>query len=266
MRKLTISLGQMDIALGDPQTNLEQVRTWTAEAYRRGSGLVLFPELWSTGCDWEHLDELATPLGAGTFADMADLAAEFRLAVGGSILERFDGKVYNTFALYDAAGDILGLYRKLHLFRLMQEEQWLAAGDETALVEAPWGQTGLAICYDLRFAELFRLYALDGAEIALLPAEWPDIRLDHWRTLLKARAIENQMFVAAVNSVGEMKGDVFGGHSALVDPWGNLLIEGGTEPELLTAELDLDEVARVRKKIPVFSDRRTDVYGNLTRN
>ncbi|MFQ5407492.1 MAG: carbon-nitrogen family hydrolase [Anaerolineales bacterium] len=261
MRNLTVSLGQMDISLGDVAANFGQVRAWTAEAASRGSGLVLFPELWSTGCDWEHLDELATPLGAGIFADISDLAAEFRLAVGGSVLERHEGKFYNTFVLYGPNGGLLGVYRKLHLFRLMQEDQWLAAGDETALIETPWGQTGLAICYDLRFAELFRLYALGGAELALLPAEWPEVRVAHWRTLVRARAIENQMFVAAVNRVGASQGETFGGRSALVDPWGNILVEGGAGPELLTAEIDLGMVAHVRNKIPVFADRRHDIYG-----
>lgn len=263
MRQLRISLGQMDVKLGDPAANLRQVQEWTAEAAQRGSALALFPELWSTGGDWEHLQELAAPLGSGVFADMADLAAEFRVALGGSILERHEGKVYNTFALYGPDGALLGVYRKLHLFRLMQEDQWLAAGDSPALVDSPWGRTGLAICYDVRFAELLRLYALEGAEIALLPAEWPLVRVEHWRTLIRARAIENQMFVAAVNRVGESQGEVFGGHSAVVDPWGQVLVEGGTQAELLTAEIDLEAVPNVREKIPVFADRRADVYGNL---
>jgi len=264
MTKLTISLGQMDVRLGDVAANVQQAHAWTALAAERGSQLLLFPELWNSGCDWQHLAQHAAPLGSGAFAEMSDLAAEFRISVGGSMLEKRGEQVYNTFALYGSDGSLTGVYRKIHLFRLMDEHKWLAAGDSPTLADAPWGATGLAVCYDLRFAELFRLYALQGAQLALLPAEWPLLRVGHWRTLLQARAIENQMFVASVNRVGETDGVPFGGHSAIVDPWGEIVIEGGLEPALLTAEIDLARVAAVRETIPVFADRRADVYGDYS--
>jgi predicted amidohydrolase len=257
---LTLSLGQMDVALGDPDTNFAQVRAWTAEAARRGSALVLFPELWSTGYDLENWRKHASPPGEGMLARLAALAAEHKIAVGGSVLEVRDGKAYNAFALFDAEGGLSATYRKTHLFRLMDEEKWLAPGESLELVEAEWGLTGLGICYDLRFPELFRHYALRGARLVLLPAEWPARRAYHWQTLLRARAIENQMFLAACNRVGESKGEVFGGGSAVIDPWGEAVVEGGSRAALLTAEIDLGQVDEVRKKIPVFEDRRPDIY------
>jgi omega-amidase len=170
------------------------------------------------------------------------------------------GRAYNAFALYDAAGSLLATYRKVHLFRLMDDEKWLAPGDRVELVETDWGLTGLGICYDLRFPELFRAYALRGARLVLLPAEWPSRRAAHWHTLLRARAIENQMFVAACNRVGESKGEHFGGGSAIIDPWGEAVIEAGSAETLLTAEIDLAQADAVRQRIPVFEDRRPDVY------
>jgi predicted amidohydrolase len=154
----------------------------------------------------------------------------------------------------------LGEYSKVHLYRLMDEDKYLTAGDRPTVIDLPWGAAGLAICYDLRFPELFRKYALAGARMVILPAEWPRPRLAHWRTLLRARAIENQMFVIACNRVGETPGDHFPGHSAIVDPWGKAIVEGAEGEELLTAEIDLEEVIRFRELIPVFEDRRPDLY------
>jgi predicted amidohydrolase len=142
----------------------------------------------------------------------------------------------------------------------MDEDKWLAPGEESVLVEADWGKTGLAICYDLRFTELFRKYALNGAKLVILPAEWPNRRTAHWQTLLRARAIEDQMYVIAVNRVGESRGEHFGGRSAVIDPWGEAVVEAGSDPALLHAEIDLALVDDVRKRIPVFEDRRPDVY------
>ncbi len=256
----TLSLAQTPIHLGDPAANFERVRAWTVEAARRGSGLVVFPELWSTGYDLENWQRHASPPGEGMFAKLAALARENKIAIGGSVLESRDGRAYNAFALYDASGALLATYRKVHLFRLMDEDRWLAPGDRLELVEADWGLTGLGICYDLRFPELFRSYALRGAKLMLLPAEWPSRRAAHWHTLLRARAIENQMFVAGCNRVGESKGEHFGGGSAVIDPWGEAVIEGGSAEALLTAEIDLALVDTVRKRIPVFEDRRPDIY------
>ena len=118
----------------------------------------------------------------------------------------------------------------------------------------------MAICYDLRFPELFRHYALQGARLILLPAEWPNPRREHWRTLLRARAIENQCFVAACNRVGESDGTSFFGASAVIDPWGATLIEGDDTPAILTTTLDLSLVENVRERIPVFADRRPELY------
>ena len=263
---LTISLAQMDCRLGEPAANFAVAAEMVAEAARRGSDLVLLPELWSTAYALDRAAELAAPLAQGPgdggwFGQFAALAAEHRLWLAGSLLEVRGGRFYNCLAVYGPDGALRGAYRKIHLFRLMAEEQYLAPGEVTGVVDLPWGRAGLTICYDLRFPELFRRYALDGARLILIPAEWPHPRREHWRTLLRARAIENQCFVAACNRVGATGSNTFFGASAVVDPWGETLVEGGEAAMLLTVSLDLALVDTVRQRIPVFADRRADLYG-----
>lgn len=259
--ELTISLAQMDIAFGDPATNLARVRQMADAAVRRGSDILLLPELWSTGYDLANAADYATPLDDGIFAELGLLADARGLYLLGSNLALDDAGGYrNTAVLFAPGGEQLGLYSKIHLFRLMAEDQYLTAGDQTSLVALPWGKAGLAICYDLRFPELFRQYALAGANMIFLPAEWPHPRLAHWRTLLRARAIENQLFMIACNRVGNAGESDFFGHSCIIDPWGEIVIEAGEGEMLVTAVIDTDDVSRARRKIPVFSDRRPELY------
>lgn len=266
---LTLTMAQMDCRLGDPAHNFARAEGFVEEAARRGSDLVLLPELWSTAYDLGRAAELAAPLvqqaGEGAagnwFGRLAALAQAQGIWVAGSILEALDGRFYNSFTIYGPDGRLHAVYRKLHLFRLMQEEKYLAQGQESVVAHLPWGDAGMAICYDLRFPELFRRYALGGARLMLIPSEWPHPRRTHWRTLLRARAIENQCFVAACNRVGETNGATFFGASAVIDPWGETLVEAGETEALLTVTIDLATVDGARKRIPVFEDRRADIYG-----
>ena len=263
---ITISLAQMDCILGRPQKNFERAGELLALAAQRGSDLAVLPELWSTAYDLENAAAYASSLSArgragNWFSRFAKLAKTHRLWLTGSILEvQADGLFYNCMPLYAPDGTLKGVYRKIHLFRLMHEDQYLAPGQGTTLLDLPWGKTGLAICYDLRFPELFRRYAIYGAQLLLIPAEWPSPRQEHWRTLLRARAIENQCFVAACNRAGVSQDTSFCGHSAVIDPWGETLAEAGSSEELLTGTLDLGLTDEVRRRIPVFEDRRPELY------
>ena len=259
--KVTISLGQMDIVLGQPEANLATVQRMAGEAARRGSQVLVLPELWSTGYDLENAGRHATSISEGIFAAVAELARSCQLHILGSCLALLaPGRYGNTAVWFDPAGNNLATYSKIHLFRLMSEEQYLTAGQQSTIVETPWGAAGLAICYDLRFPELFRAYALGGAKLIFLPAEWPHPRLAHWQTLLRARAIENQIFIVACNRIGVAKNNSFFGHSCLIDPWGETIIEGGEGELLLTATIEIDQVNQVRQKIPIFADRRPELY------
>jgi omega-amidase len=258
---MIISLGQMDVLLGRPDENLAKAERMAAAAAARGSDILLLPELWSTGYDLANAAVHASPIDAGSFAEMARLAQTYQLHIFGSCLSRLgEGRYGNTAVLFAPDGRSLGHYSKIHLFRLMAEDQYLTAGDRTVLLDAPWGRTGLAICYDLRFPELCRAYALNGARLIFLPSEWPHPRLAHWRALLRARAIENQLYMVACNRVGISKDTHFFGHSCIIDPWGEIVIEAGESEMVVTAVIDLDLVDSVRRQIPVFSDRRPELY------
>jgi omega-amidase len=261
--KLKISLAQMQIALGDVRKNVNTAEEMIIDAAQRGSHLVVLPELWSTGYALDQARELSNPLNVGVFAQMATLATQNKISVIGSALEKRGLEVTNSASFFAPNGRLMGVYRKIHLFRLMEEDRWLQPGEAPLIMDLPWGTTGVAICYDLRFPELFRRYALQGAKLIIMPAEWPIDRIDHWRTLLIARAIENQCYMVATNSVGQTGSTTFGGHSMIVDPWGKIVMEIGETPMLATAEIDLDYVEVIRNRIPVFEDRRSDVYGTL---
>ena len=261
MTRLVISLGQMDVLLGQPDVNLAQVRLLAAESARQGADVLVLPELWSTGYDLGRAADYATAVTTGIFAEIANLSKEHSIHILGSCLSLLGEKQYgNTAVLFNPAGDLLGAYSKVHLFQLMDEHKYLTPGNGRCLVQTPWGESGLAICYDLRFPELFRAYALDGAKIVFLPAEWPYPRLAHWQTLLRARAIENQMYIVACNRVGTTDGTSFFGHSCVIDPWGEIVVEAGDTPVLLTVAVDLEKVPEIRAQIPVFADRNPAVY------
>lgn len=263
MAKLRISLAQMNIALGDVRKNVNTAEEMITEAAKRGSHLVVLPELWSTGYALDQARELGTQLNVGIFAQVATLATQNKISVVGSLLERRGLEVTNSGTFFAPNGRLMGVYRKIHLFRLMEEDRWLQPGAAPLIMDLPWGTTGMAICYDLRFPELFRRYAVQGAKVIVMPAEWPIERLEHWRTLLQARAIENQCFMVATNSAGQTGTTTFAGHSMIVDPWGKIVVEVGEAPTLVTAEIEVDTVDAVRNRIPVFEDRRPDVYGTI---
>lgn len=261
MTHLIVTLGQMNISFGNPGENLNQVRRMAEEAGRRNSDFLVLPELWSTGYDLQNTASHSTRIDEGIFSEIGLLARKNNLHIVGSCLSKLGSERYgNTAVLHDPDGKAAGVYSKVHLFRLMDEDLYLTAGTNRTLVKTKWGKCGLAICYDLRFPEFIRHYALDGAKILFLPSEWPYPRLSHWRILLRARAIENQMFVVACNRVGKAGETTFFGHSCIIDPWGETVIEAGDSEALLTVSIDISKVDQVRREIPVFSDRQIQAY------
>lgn len=261
MAIISISLGQLNIKLGDVKSNFNNAGRFIAEASRRKSHVIVLPELWSTGYDLTNAPSYADELNTGMFQNIAKVAAQYNIAVVGSILEQQGEHVTNCATFVSPQGHTMGVYRKIHLFRLFDEDKYLAEGDTPLVMDLPWGPTGLSICYDLRFPELFRAYAVkDKAKLIFVSAEWPLARLEHWRALIIARAIENQCFIVAVNACGETGDTVFAGHSMIVDPWGKVVVEAGESEQLLTVTIDLDDVDHVRATIPVFEDRRPDAY------
>jgi len=255
-----VALVQMDIALGRPAEN----RVRAAELVRQASvdsDLVVLPEMWTTGYVLSDLfGNLADRDGKPTGALLADLARECGIYLAGSRAVERAGKVFNLATVHGPDGRLLAEYAKVHLVPMMEEPLYLTAGDRLSMAELDGVRCGLAICYDLRFGEMFRTMALGGAQVMIIPAEWPAVRTHHWRTLLQARAIENQCFVLGCNRVGSDGKNDFSGHSMVVDPWGNVLVEGDEDESILRATIDLAQVAEVRTRVPVFKDRRPDLY------
>jgi len=261
--RMKISLIQMDVKRGVPDRNYEQAAILVREAASHDPDVILLPEMWNTGYELEIIRDLADPEGKRTEALMSDLSSELEVnIVAGSVACRQGNEVFNTLMAFDRKGKKIAEYSKIHLFRLMQEDRYLRPGALPCVFDLEGIRFGTIICYDLRFPELSRLLALEGVEVLLVPAQWPYPRLAHWRTLLDARAIENQFFVAACNRVGQDPDKTtFFGYSRVVDPWGNSLGEITDEREgILTVEMDLGEVEKVRATIPVFQDRKPSIY------
>ncbi|GAX91592.1 carbon-nitrogen family hydrolase [Effusibacillus lacus] len=261
VEKLRIAIIQMDIAFGDARANREKADRMIRQAAATGTDLILLPELWTTAYDLTRILELADNEGQETKEQMSRLAKDLNVNIlAGSVANKREGRVYNTTFLFNRRGEPMFTYSKLHLFRLMDEEKYLAAGSEIGQIEVEGLPCGTMICYDLRFPELSRKLALAGAKVLFIPAEWPHPRLHHWRTLQMARAIENQMFVVSCNRVGRAGDTEFFGHSMVVDPWGEILCEAGEEEQILHTEIDLKLADTVRQRIPIFEDRRSDLY------
>jgi predicted amidohydrolase len=223
---------------------------------QQGADLVVLPELWPTGgFAYDGWEAAAQPLDGSVVTALRDAARELGALVHmGSLVERDEtGRLFNTSVLLGGDGALLATYRKIHLFGFGEGEPKLMTPGDSVVVH---DRLGLATCYDLRFPEQFRRLLDAGAEVVLIPAAWPAKRVAHWRLLAQARAVENQSYVVACNTAGEHSGVAMGGGSIVVDPWGSVLAEAGTDEEVLVVDLDLDSVARTRSSFPILADRR----------
>lgn len=262
-QKWNVSIIQMDVTIGQPDQNFARVEQLLDEAVQAVNkpDLIILPEMWNTGYALEQIHTLADHLGERTKTLLSAFSQAHQVnIIGGSIAECRGDQIYNTMYAFDRTGAVVAEYSKIHLFRLMDEEKYLTEGDHVGTLGLNEVQAGMMICYDIRFPELARRLALSGVEILFVSAEWPHPRLHHWRTLLTARAIENQMYVVACNRVGTSGTTAFFGHSMVIDPWGEIVAEGSEEEAILTASVDLGLVNEVRGRIPVFEDRRPEHY------
>ena len=268
----------LQVAYGDDEP-VQARRERVADLVRqqRGADLVVLPELWAPGgFSYAEWSDRAEPVDGATVRAIAPAAREIGAAVhAGSIIEgAADGSdrgeqgrgLWNTSVLLDAGGSIAATYRKVHRFGFGSgEPRLLEAGTEVAAVPVP-GQdgaiAGLATCYDLRFPELFRALVDRGAQLLLVPAAWPAARVEHWSLLARARALENQCVLVAVNTAGTHAGTPMGGRSLVVGPSGEVLAEAGPDEEqVLVVDVDLASVTKLRESFPVLADRRlTEAY------
>lgn len=258
-----ITLAQVAGGHGSTLERLEVAGRMAGEAGTAGASLICFPEQFVAG--WKP----NIPPGSGEHLDgplttaFSRMARENSIAVMGSIVEAGrESRPKNTVVVFGEDGKLLAAYAKIHLFSPEGEDRHYTAGDRIAMFSLDGTKFGIAVCYDLRFPELFRIYALAGAECMLVPAAWPCSRLSHWETLIPARALENRCYVAGINTAGR-PGALWCGGSLATDPDGAVIGRCGAGEEAITVEVDPAAVYDARSSIPSLSDRRRDLYHRL---
>lgn len=259
--EMKVAALQCTAVLGEVERNYAHMAEMIKEAVRHGADLVVLPEMWNTGFYPENVADLADEDGARTKAMLIDAAKTYHVhIVGGSVACRRDGNLYNTTYVVNREGRIVGSYDKVHLFTMGHEDQVFTAGDQANVFSLDDIPMASMICYDLRFCEWARVAALRGAVVLFVPAAWPIERLRHWQILNTARAIENQCFVVAVNACGQTGTYDFAGHSMIINPLGDVLVEGGHDEGIFYADIQPEEAGAVRQRLHALADRRPDIY------
>lgn len=259
LHTLIAAFVQLDIRLGDMPANLDAAKTHLERLGGDGVKLAVLPEMWSCGFDNRNLARHAgrTPEILDT---VSGIAARYGMLIAGSMPEATEEGIYNTLYLVDADGAVAGAYRKVHLFTGTGEERYFLAGDRSVVCDTSIGPIGLMICYDLRFPEICRALALKGAQIVVIPAQWPKIRISRWDILAQARATENQLYVVGTNRCGRDHDYPYGGHSIIADPSGEVLAWAGDEPETGVAEISFEQLEKVREFMPSLRERVPTAY------
>jgi predicted amidohydrolase len=267
MRAAVVQLNSTD----DYENNLAVAERLVRAAAAEGADLVVLPEKWTVIGPPETLTQYAEPLDGNAISGCRELCRELGInLVAGSFPERVPGreKISNTSVLIGPDGGFRGIYRKIHLFDVdveatsYRESEVEEAGDEIVTGEVEGVPVGLTICYDLRFPELFRILALRGARIITVPSAFTErTGRDHWEPLLRARAIENQVFIVAAAQIGDAPPNYKSyGRSVIIDPWGVVMTQAPDTEWYATADLDFPIQEEMRRSIPVLSQRRPDVY------
>ena len=267
MRVALIQMNSQD----SPEANLREASRLIGMAASEGADLAALPELFTyLGPASEH-PRIAEAIPGRTTEHLSALAAKHRMYIlGGSFLERVPGEVrfYNTSTLFDRTGRLITRYRKIHLFDVdlpgqapYRESATVAGGTEVVTADTEFGRVGMTVCYDLRFPELYRALASQGAEVIFVPAAFTlHTGKDHWEVLLRARAIENQVFVVAPAQVGpHPPGRECYGNSLVADPWGSVIARAPNQVGVTVATLDLGYLKQIRRELPAMEHRRHDL-------
>jgi len=260
---LRIGIAQINIKIGDRAANYKAVEDWMEKYYVPSDTetVIVLPEIWDVGYAIEEAATLADPEGRGSAEFLSGLAQKYNVwFAGGSVLAGTPNGAANRAQVINPKGEYIAHYDKVHLIPLMDEDKYLVGGKTECLFEIGGVTAGSVICYDIRFCEWLRLCAVHGAKIMFISAEWPTVRIDHWIALLRARAIEDMMYVVACNRIGNSKDTDFGGHSMVIDPWGKILYEGTDQEEGAFTEIDPSTVEGIRDHLKVFEVRHPELY------
>lgn len=254
-----VGIVQMDVKLGDVDSNIISALEGLRQLAGQGTKIAVLPEMWSCGFDNPNLRKHAdrTP---EILAKLSAVAAAQKMMIAGSMPESVGEGVCNTTYLIGEDGVIAGEYRKIHLFTPTQEDRYFVPGRNAVVCETALGKFGLMTCYDLRFPELCRSLTDQGAQVVLVSAQWPGVRIGHWDILLRARAIENQIFIVAANRCGKESRVHFPGHSQIVSPLGEVMVMADENACVLHADLHYDELQNARNAIPCLKERVFEAY------
>jgi len=261
--KIKVGLVQLEIRDGDVEDNISKGVEYITKLARNGSDLIVLPELWPTGYGKEFIHKFSKnkKYYEGLVNVLKSISSEYNSVIIAPMPMKDGNRIYNA-AIVAYGDDIVAIYRKIHLFSLFGEDKLFTKGNDITIVSVKEFNLGLAICYDLRFPELFRILAAKEVHVIAIPASWGASRAEQWRTLLKARAMENQVYVIGVNRVGysEAVKEEFPGNSCVIDPLGNEVICLGRYEEAVDVVIDLDQITKARSYLPLWSDRRVDLY------
>ena len=264
-----IGLCQMKV-LDDKMLNLGKAIDMIDRAAKEGVEMVILPEMFNCPYDTNKFKAYAESRDSSKSLKAISTAAKNHgvYLVAGSIPELLDGKIYNSCFIFDRKGQIIDVHRKMHLFDVdipdieFKESDTITPGNRVTVVDTDPIKIGVAICYDMRFPELFRLMALKDADMMVVPGAFNmTTGPAHWKTILRARAIDNQTYVAAVSPARNTNlSYVAYGHSIIVDPWGTVMGEAGYGEEIICATIDISYINNVREELPLLKNRRTDIY------
>lgn len=263
--EFSMTLVQMPCVEGNREHNFMTAQR-LLEAYRPGRGIrfIQFPELFAIGFRHEDYQKMGPGIPGPTTEFLTFIARKYEAYTVGTGIEKSNGMFYNTLVAARPDGEVSGTYRKIHPFQ--EERDVFKGGDYVAIFDCSGIKVGVQICYDIRFPEVTRKLALEGAELVLVPAAFPDPRSEHWNTLVRARAIENQLYVAATNRIGfGFDGKTYFGHSQVVDPWGVVLGKLNSEQRLITTEGNTELIKTVRSQITCYADIATSGYDKIQR-
>jgi omega-amidase len=264
-----VALCQMRV-VADKGENIARAISMIHEA-ASNSDLVILPEMWNCPYQTSLFPEYAEEKGNSPTLDAISQAAKGDgvYIVAGSIPEKHEGKIYNSCFIFNPSGEIIGAHRKVHLFDIdvpgeisFKESETLTPGNQITVVDTPLCKIGICICYDMRFAELLRLMALEGAEFIVVPGAFNlTTGPAHWKPLIQVRAVDNQVFMAAASPARDPDASyVAYGHSMVCDPWGTVLKEAGIGEEIIYATINLEMIPKIRQELPLLLNRRTDLY------
>ena len=259
---MKVSVLQMDMLFCEPEKNFKRAGEMIETAAKGGADVIVLPETWNTGFfPKENITALADKDGEAVKSQIGLLAKKFNVnIVAGSVTNQKGGRIYNTAYVFNRKGETVAEYDKTHLFTPMGEDDYYTRGDHLSPFVLDGVKCAIIICYDLRFPELIRSYTTRGTDCLFVVSQWPKVRIPHLTALLKARAIENQMFVVCANSCGKAGDTVYGGNSRVFDPWGEEILAAGENEEILSCECDLSVLGGIRESINVFRDRRPEIY------